>query len=458
MSLSEKLVSSNDVGEFTETIDFSVLSCGNVQSNNNKYYILELQKSPQSNMYRLFCTRGRIGSTTIYGVRGPIHDYDHIKKEYEKIVLSKTKGKSGGEVSKYTKVETLKPTIGSTNICNKVGPINIKVQKSDLLTRIKDCFSSEVYQIVKQAYDENIHQIQSVTTINVTDNGLETALGPVTPDHVKHARCILNDLKMLQRRNLLNFSNTETLRLNNQYISMIPRRIEGRIKEADMILTDQKLLQEYDLLDQLESAVQINTISSTDNDSKCHFGFCMTRNKDKIKPMSEWFEKSRASNHSQLSRWKVVDVFDVENEQDASRFDSCKIGGKTEVLWHGTRNCNLLSILMNGLIIPNYNAAHVTGRMFGNGIYGASNSTKSLNYSVGYWSGTKNKNPNAFLFVVKFIMGKTYYPTSSMGGGPPKGYDSIHAKKTKTGLLNDEYIVYTLPQQRITQLVELKQK
>lgn len=454
MSLSEQLTSTNAVGIFTETVEFAVLSCGNIEANNNKFYCLELQKAPSSGEYRLFCTRGRIGSTLVYGVRGPVVDQNLAKKEFDKIVTSKTRGKSGGEVSKYTLVETLKPTVGSPNICNRTS-FNVKVSKPDLSSKIKAVFPPEETRIIQQAYDENIHQIQATTSIAVTVNGLETALGPVTPQHVRSARKLLDQLKGLQKLKSLEFTNPDAVRLNNQYISMIPRAVGAKITAKDMVLTDQKLIEEFDLLDQLESAVQMN--SSQDDGKQFHFGFSMQKNPGALKEVSDWFERSRAGNHSSLSRWRVVNVFDIENEMDSQRFSQCKVGGKTEVLWHGSRNCNVLSILMNALMVPRHNAPHVTGRMFGDGVYGASNSTKALNYSVGYWSGTQNKTPNAFLFITHFKMGNVHYPKGSLYSGPPRGYDSVHAKKADAGLYNDEYIVYTLPQQKIVRLVELVQ-
>ena len=126
-------------------------------------------------------------------------------------------------------------------------------------------------------------------------------------------------------------------------------------------------------------------------------------------------------------------------------------------LFHGSTNYNLLSILLNGLIIPSQGSGiTITGRMFGNGIYGASSSTKSLNYSMGSWTGKKNKHPNAFLLRVKFAMGKVYESTQS--GSSPRGYDSVAAYAQKTGLQNDEFIVYGLDQCTITHLLELERR
>jgi len=458
MPIPEKLVTSNEVGEFTETVEFAVLSCGNVENNNNKYYCLELQKSHKGE-FRLFCTRGRIGATLVYGVRGPVFDPHIAKSEFDKIVNSKCKGKAGGEVSKYLKVETLKPTVGSKNICNVQADkkLNIKV---DLSSRIRTVFGVDETKLIQQLYDENIHQITNTTTISVstTTGGLETALGPVTPEHVRDARSILEELRKLHDKGRLLFGDQSAKQFNNQYLSMIPRKVSRTITEEEMVLSDKKLVEEFDLLDQLEAAVKINT--TTPKNTTFKFGFNLVKTPAELKRVSEWFEKSRASNHGALRYWRVSNVYDVIIDSDRGRFDSNKLQGSVETLWHGSRNCNILSILMNGLMIPRHNAPHVTGRMFGNGVYAANNSTKALNYSVGYWSGTKNRYPNAFLCVVDFKMGKVYHPTKSMfnSAGPPSGYDSTHARAKDANLYNDEYIVYNLNQQRVLHLVELSER
>ena len=129
--------------------------------------------------------------------------------------------------------------------------------------------------------------------------------------------------------------------------------------------------------------------------------------------------------------------------------------GSVKELFHGSQNCNILSILKNGLIVPSCNSSHVTGRMFGDGIYAAHNSTKALNYSIGFWSSSGgNKFNNAFLFLTKFAMGRKHIVYDSCYG-PPSGYDSIHARKGR-GLWNDEYIVYKLFQSSLHYLCELE--
>ena len=94
--------------------------------------------------------------------------------------------------------------------------------------------------------------------------------------------------------------------------------------------------------------------------------------------------------------------------------------------------------------------------MFGNGVYAASMSSKAFRYSVGLWGGRRSSMPTAYLFVVRFAMGKIFETHSSRFSGAPSGYHSTWAKAGQS-LLNDEYIVYDVRQAKATHLIELSQ-
>src|SRR5207237_10291665 len=86
----------------------------------------------------------------------------------------------------------------------------------------------------------------------------------------------------------------------------------------------------------------------------------------------------------------VVRVHEVEIGPMREAFErrGRRIGNVME-LWHGTRAGNLLSILKSGFVVPPPSAPHVTGRMFGDGIYFSDQSTKSLNYAHGHSNGSR---------------------------------------------------------------------
>jgi len=107
---------------------------------------------------------------------------------------------------------------------------------------------------------------------------------------------------------------------------------------------------------------------------------------------------------------------------------------------------------MNGLIIPPHNAPHVTGRMFGNGIYASDESTKALNYATNFWTSGGNTT-RIFMFLVDFAMGNTYSPSGYDYSLPKRGYDSTFAKGGGA-VRNNEMIVYKTNQCDLKFLLE----
>lgn len=456
--LASKVPSSNPDG-FKETIKYQVLMCSNVEGNNNKFWCVELQHNESEGTYRLFTHYGRLQKSSVYEERALINidGVDHeitedhlprLEKEFDRLVKKKQKGKSKkrDDGSKYTEkyelVDTSSPDVGSPNIRGTT--VATKKLDSQILLG-KD---PEVNDILGRFYDENIHNITSVTSFTAVDGGLRTAIGQVTEDHIAAAQSVLDNLKSEVK------AKGEIITLNNQYLSMIPRKVEGRITQADWIDTPDKISDEYELLDQLKTALSVGSVKSGKTKEKLPFTL-KPETKANLKKCQERFERERASNHGNLRRWKVCRVFKYAHPACDKRFIK---GGDVRSLWHGSKNCNLLSIMTNGLIVPPSSAGHVTGRMFGDGIYAANTSTKALNYSTGFWAGgVSNKYPNAYLLLVEFSMGTVYDTHSSLFSGAPSGYDSVHAHKGRS-LYNDELIVYTVKRARITHLVELEER
>ncbi|WP_338762540.1 ADP-ribose polymerase [Bernardetia sp. ABR2-2B] len=136
----------------------------------------------------------------------------------------------------------------------------------------------------------------------------------------------------------------------------------------------------------------------------------------------------------------------------------------TELLWHGSRNENWLSILKTGLILRPTNAL-ITGKMFGYGLYFADQCRKSLNYTSlagSFWTGGNDKK--AFLAIYEVHTGRqlkiehyedwcaglTYQNLKKQNSEA----DSLFAKGG-IDLLNNEFIIYKENQCTIRYLVEV---
>lgn len=470
MQFKSTKVLSHDSGDFSETIKHATLHCANLSGNNNKFYCLEIQKNNKDNSYRLFAHYGRLGISEVFDVRGEkngnkITNLNDIETEFTRIIKDKLRGKTVKDEKtgqswreNYEVVDTFAPTVGSSNIRGKSKIVVVKSAKA--VVDVSSITNQKIVKIINQIVDENIHSITNATSLTLTSNGFETPLGPVTKEHVQKARAALNNLKSLMKNDKMDNRSSDVKSTNNLYYSLIPHDFGRKIQESDCILDASKLIQEYDLLEQLESAVTMGSSLNATASQKLNtlgIDFDELDDKSEYRRLTDYVHNSRASNHrgSDVWQWRVGNIFKIHIPSERSRFETTGLKlGNVKELFHGSKNCNILSILMNGLIIPPCNCPTFSGRMFGNGIYGAHHSTKSLNYSTGFWGGSiRNKVNNAFLFIVKFAMGKYHVAKHSMSN-IPSGFDSVWAQ-SGGGLYNDEYIVFKLNQATITHLIEM---
>ena len=446
----------NATNGFDETVEFKVLNCTNVDGNNNKFFCIELQKHPGTGQYRIFTQYGRLNQTSTYDLRGPSADFAEVRKEYDSIIKKKLRGKKIKEADgtvreeKYVEIDVVAPTVGSPNIRRKASV-------SGSGKNFRDVFATDtryepmVRKLLTQLLEENIHNITGLASVTVSNSGLETPLGPVTAEHIAKARAYLDQLRQIGQ---IDVRDATVRRLNTNYYSLIPHSFGSRITDSDMIADDSKLLQEFDLLEQMETAVKMSAQSQQDTAHVPDLGLQIEVLTDRREydEIVQRVEKSRK--HAQLNEWKVKQIYRVCNVKERARYRPRPTGPELD-LFHGSKNANILSILLNGFYVPPVNAPHVTGRMFGNGVYGASAVTKSLNYSIGYWDGRRNRYDNTFVFITRFAMGKTMEVYQSMPSGLPRGsdYESIHAK-AGPALANDEFIVPNVDQTTITHLIE----
>jgi hypothetical protein len=130
---------------------------------------------------------------------------------------------------------------------------------------------------------------------------------------------------------------------------------------------------------------------------------------------------------------------------------------------HGTRAVNVQPIISSNLRLPRtLKGVHITGAMFGGGIYAATDYRKSLGYcGVGnsyYGSGGQIQGRGWFMFLQDYIMGQAYKaPSTGSWTRPPNGCDSVAAYPDfMRSLVNDEHIIYNPDYQRIRYIIEGK--
>jgi len=418
------------------------------KENNNKFYELLLNDDDSVD------TRwGRVGAEgqkkTVYGGK---YEFDRIlrSKTSKGYVLSKTIGiniSSGGQ-DKTALAETAKRDL----------------VKADIST---DKNASVLLKLVERLAEMNRHQIMAASNgnIKVDETGLiTTPLGLVTPSTITEARVFLNKIEKYCSNK--SFTSNDYINALEEYLRLIPQKVPTRRGWYENFFTDfSSLTAQNSLLDQLEGSLDL--YKSKEEEMRKKMGESapviekvfqtqleIVTDVNIINKINKFYLDNKNDRHVS-SHLKLKNVFELKNPTLESRFEAVsKKVGNTKMLWHGTRAFNVLSILKGGLIIPKSGGSYqINGRMFGNGVYFSDQSTKSLNYSYGYWDAG-GKDDNCFMFVADVAMGKEYVPSGPSYDLPKAGYDSTFAKANKSGVMNNEMIVYDINQCYLRYLCE----
>jgi poly [ADP-ribose] polymerase len=165
--------------------------------------------------------------------------------------------------------------------------------------------------------------------------------------------------------------------------------------------------------------------------------------------------QNRARNIYKVVNTKTQDKFEKHVAKAADK--------KRRMYWHGSRNENWFNITQTGLLIRPSGAIH-TGSMFGDGIYFADKSSKSLGYSS--LSGSRWTNGNSrkgYLALFDVHLGKqkdiTHHThdcySFSQKVMDKEGYDSVFAHGG-ADLINNEFIVYDAAKCTMSYLIEME--
>jgi poly [ADP-ribose] polymerase 2/3/4 len=422
--------------------------------NNNKVWLYELYDDNS-----VTCKWGRIGET-LADLTKSFSSLSAAEKFIDGKIKEKLKGRNG-EIP-YRKIETLGDIKESSSIATK------SLDNSALLhiaTKQIKTNNPIVDDLVKYLTKMNAHQITASTggkiTYNDTTGLFSTPLGIITQANIDEANKLLSDIHDV----IVGKNNDEKklINLTNEYLMLVPSDIgRHRLNVGEFWCDENKIQLQKQILDGLQTSYA-SAITNKDSLQKTvdipeekvfELQLDLISDNDLIKKLSTKYESSKQSMHSSYS-YRVKTIYGVTIESERDRFE--KLGkniGNINQFFHGTSTQNLLSIMKQGLIVPPANASYCAGRNFGNGVYFAPSSSKSLNYSIGYWGG--RTADRIFMFIADVAMGNPYTPKyGSYDLRPPTGYHSVWAKAGQSGVQNDECIVYDLKQCTLKYLLEL---
>lgn len=460
-----------------DVVKRTTLNFTDIINNNNKYYNLEIQveKGSYSNA-RIFTQYGRVGGTAAKEYR-VCSSQSEAETESDKIIKSKIKkgyvevklvrADVGSEIGK-AKVES---TAVSIETAKKAG---VKIQEEETTSKLH----TEVQDLVRTWFGVT----QEFIELNLDTK--KCPLGQLSLDQITKGKDILEEARKIVHAKKPDIAEINSL--TNQYYSNIPHNFGYTRINADVLRLDDdnKIDKAFDILDVFNDAKNIQSVISKKSAVDSQYA---TLNADlewvdPTDPTWKWLDtmihETRASNHSGLGKIKTHKVYRVKRGGEEKNFlknaeeiaKECGKHAPSSVYanlvksrpdvpkelqdlykkanicpgWHGTRRANMIGITTKGLLIRPSGVTHA-GSMYGDGIYWATNSTKSINYCDvrgSYWAQGTNKTAYLFLGDVAFgnqkiASGSHFYNKSNI-----KPYHSIFAK-AGSAVYNDELITYS---------------
>lgn len=406
----------------------TMLNYADIGNNNNKFYHIELRE--QGGIYEVYAEYGRVGARNPSVWRKEYMGESSAKSEYNKKLRSKIK-KGYVEVALAGLSDTEDIVVKEVDEKGSVKERESKVDKEVL--KLIETFLGDAKSYVKK----NVQTPLGALSKKQTSSGRK-ALKAIQETLGKDKESKEINVKM------------DLESLSNEFYRAIPIVFGSRPNKRELIIDTQQKVQKYvDLLDVIDSLV--NTVDATNiEQSYLNLGLdisVLTKDKEEYKKIEEGMVKNRGDNHH--FKINVENVYEVNKGSWDSGFNP--YGVETKLLYHGSRTENYMKILQSGLV-ANPQGVHITGKMFGQGIYFADCSTKSAQYCAGFGN---RKSGKYYMMICEVATGKEYEleQSNSRLYTAPRGYNSVKGVKGKY-LRHNEYIVYHDNQSRIRYIVE----
>lgn len=432
--------------------------------NNNKYWKGYVDNTGGS--FSTYTEWGRVGAENPQHKSFPFSSESAaLAKLHAKIKEKQAKG--------YRQIEVLQENV-TIQASKDTGSVSdIAMNQIDF-----DKSKKELRELIRTLVKVNVHQIMDFKyDVTINNQGLiSTALGIVGKKEIQEAKQFLDQLMTMFNQHGNLWGTKEVIKLNEQYYSRIPKKY--RHIEDVLLSKGADIQNAYAFCDQLEQTVDFYETSKQDalktslkakSDANAPKVFdtqisMIDAHSEEFKRIVKKFEKEKNSQHGgRINRCKVKNIYAIEIRTVKNAYDECRIGNVQEY-WHGTKASNVLSILKGGLLLPKALPSGIqTGCLFGSGLYFSDQSTKSLQYAYGVAPGqTSTHLNNFFMFLANVRMGREYYPNSGdyrMEKTVARlGFDSCFAKANKSGVRNNEMIVYSTNQVNLTYLIEFEEK
>jgi poly [ADP-ribose] polymerase len=457
-----------------ESVQRWTLNFTDIVNNNNKFYNLEIIKDDKGKMY-LYTVYGRVGASGAKEYR-VCSSQAQAESEAQSIIKSKTK-------KGYVEVKLAKADVGSAvgqaKVDNSVSVEALKKMGAKVVE--EPAAVSKLHPEVQELVRSWFGATQEFVELNLDTK--KCPLGQLALSQIDLAKQILDEAR--QQVHAKKPDTQELNKLTSQYYANIPHVLPHRIN-ADLLRFDDdaKIDKALDILDVFADAKNVQAVISRKSAVDSQYATLNAELEfvDPLDPTWKWIDKmvheTRAHNHSGLGKIKVHKIFRLKRNSEDKNFltnaqriaKECgkfqpsetyarlvkerpdvpkaldEIYKKANVApgWHGTRRANMVGITTKGLLIRPSGVVHA-GSMYGDGIYWATNSTKSINYCDvrgSHWAQGTNKT--AFLFLGDVAYGN-YHIAQHSHMFTKKNIHPAHSVFARAGngyIVNDELITY----------------
>lgn len=410
-------------GEVHEDYD-CMLNQTNVGQNNNKFYVIQVIQ--QNNKYFSWNRWGRVGEVG-QSKLNPFNKLEDAIKDFEKKFKDKTKNNWSdrsnfvSHAGKYTLIEV----DGDQDAEVKVDTVDGKAVK--VTESVQPCTLDHATKKLVQLIFSNDMFKEAMECMNLDIKKMP--LGKLSKMQIAKGFEVLEEIEaaMNQKR-----GGARLQELSSKFFTTVPhnfgrnrppiidnKEIVEQKKEMLMVLADIELAQ---TLKSDTEKVQDETTETVPhpldkfyNSLNCNLTI-LDRDTDTFKIIEKYLNATAG----QYRKPKIVNVWEVDRETEAERFQENDHLENRRLLWHGTNIAVVAAILKSGLrIMP-----HSGGRV-GRGIYFASENGKSAAY-------VRTSKNTGVMFLSEVALGRenTITRDNSSLKKAPSGYDCVVARGT----------------------------
>lgn len=370
-----------------------------LETNSNKYYIMQILKHDSVNSYFLTIKSGRVGNENKRDFKCFLQE-EKALEEFKKIFAEKT-GYHWSERFDMKKKD------------NKYDYLEMEVDKDNDTSLVKTSETKDMIQL-----DPIIKHLMTIifdvkafesTLKNLKIDITKAPLGKISNNQITKAYTVLTQIQ-----ELINSQTAETdkkyIKLSSDFYTFIPTRSPYSNNAKLVPITNEQIFKEKcDLLEALKNMeIAGNIMASIAIGSSQIWNQYQSLNAE-IKPltdsyMTQLIHKYARNTHgaTHYSKLNIRQIYEINRKGESERYETCKGYGNRQLLWHGSRLTNYIGIISQGLRIAPPEAPK-TGYMFGKGVYFANSISKSANYMF-----VPNNNGQGLMLLCEVALGEHY--------------------------------------------------